>query len=76
MDRERLRENLVHRVPGVERAVGILEDHLDGGIEAEVARGGDVVAVEQKAARGKRREPGERAHDRGFPGAGFSHQPE
>jgi hypothetical protein len=67
------------RVPGVERGVGVLEDHLDlAPYRAHLARPhmGDVVSVDHDLAAGRLVEPGQQAPGGGLAAPRFADQAE
>src|SRR5690606_12224745 len=79
LDPQRRAHDRADRVPGVERAVRVLEDHLD--VAAERPHGplrqvGDVTAVEDDPAARGPEQPGDQAAGRGLAAPRLAHQAE
>jgi hypothetical protein len=72
---ERCADDRADRVPRVQRAVGVLEDHLDLPAHRRhrlVRQGGEVLPLEHHRARGRVVEPGDQAAGRGLATAGLT----
>ena len=77
MDGERFEKQPVDGLARMERAVGVLEDHLDLAEEGpRPALPGTDLAVDGDASRRDRREPDDGAEQRRFPRAGFADEAE
>ncbi|MNT22430.1 hypothetical protein D3C72_1578120 [compost metagenome] len=77
VDAQRGPQDVLHRVPGVQRGVRILEDHLHAlAIVRQPARiqPAGVLAAQQDPARGRRKQPHQGAGQSGFAAARFSDQ--
>ena len=76
---ERRAHDRPHRVPGIERGVGILEDHLDLAPQRAhpaLPQVRDVVAVDHDLAAGRLVQPGQQAPGSGLPAPRFADQAE
>src|SRR5487761_463492 len=79
VDGQRVADDGADPPPGVEGAVGVLEDHLEpAAIGPQPAAGeiGEVDTVEDHAARGQRVQPGDAPGQRRLATAGLAHQAE
>ena len=77
MDERRLADDVLDAQARVERGVRVLEDHLhlEFGIARTVRRqGGDILALEQDGAVGRRHDAGDHATECRLAAAGFAHQ--
>ena len=79
VDVNRLADDLAHGHAWVERAVGVLENHLElaaTGAQRFTAQLRDVLALEKDAPRRRLKEPDDGAAQRGLATAAFAHEPE
>ena len=77
VDRERLGQDAVDGVARMQRAVGVLEHHLDGAVEAPCRAAPAPVAPSTRDAAGPvGREAADRAQHGRLAGAGFADEPE
>ena len=79
VDVQRLADDVGDRQPRIQRAVRILENHLEPAparAQFRPAQAGDVLALEHNAAGGRLDELDDRASERGLAAAAFAHQPD
>src|SRR6266851_449859 len=72
LDRQPLHEDAFDRLTRVERAVGVLEDHLNDSVGPPRAPPLHLAAADQQAAGPSAIEPGENAQDSRFPRSRFA----
>ena len=77
VEERRLADDVLDAQARVERGVGVLEDHLhlEFGIARTIRRqGGDILALEQDGAVGRRHDAGDHPTECRLAAAGFAHQ--